>query len=314
MTQAAAHARTILTVMPDYGSGPFLWINRTGDDTNGIGPNCCSHGFACSSHPMSQALLRDFSEWVVEFEGASDVDDDSLERLDLDWAGFHARGLVLAQRLKLEVGPAFRVIYSKPIEDGTWRRDQRREILDDGTVLALPSTAVSDRMPFHHIVRAIVSGGQAGADRAALDWAREHRYRIGGWCPKGRRAEDGVIDAAYPLKETESRGYIQRTRLNVTHSDGTLIVNIGELTGGSLVTRQCAERCGCPVLVAQTDAGITADLVSQVIEWVRAHPITTLNVAGPRESKRPGIYRLTWELLDAVENASQEEWRLQPRD
>lgn len=163
-----------------------------------------------------------------------------------------------------------------------------------------PLDRKNDQVPIHHIVGTIVSGGQAGADRAALDWVMKSGHRHGGWCPKGRSAEDGVIDAKYLLKETESAGYRQRTRFNVTDSDGTLIVNLGQRDGGSRATRQVAEKLGRPVLVAQMDFGLAEDLVLQVIEWVRAHHIITLNVAGPRESKRPGIYRLTWDLLEAV--------------
>jgi Circularly permutated YpsA SLOG family len=83
----------------------------------------------------------------------------------------------------------------------------------------------------------IVSGGQTGADRAGLDWAIKNGIQHGGWCPKGRRAEDGPIDAKYQLQETPSSNYPQRTEWNVRDSDGTMIFSIGEyLTGGSLKT------------------------------------------------------------------------------
>lgn len=135
----------------------------------------------------------------------------------------------------------------------------------------------------------IVSGGQAGVDRAALDWAIMRGLPHGGWCPKGRTAEDGVIDSRYALKETESAGYRQRTRQNVVDSDGTLILNIGELSDGTLATQRFAERFGKPCLVVQLESGVEG--IRQAREWLRAHRIATLNVAGPRESKRPGIYR-----------------------
>lgn len=135
----------------------------------------------------------------------------------------------------------------------------------------------------------IVSGGQAGVDRAALDWAIMRGLPHGGWCPKGRTAEDGVIDSRYALKETESAGYRQRTRQNVIDSDGTLILNIGELSDGTLATQRFAERFGKPCLVVQLESGIEG--IRQACEWLRVHRIATLNVAGPRESKRPGIYR-----------------------
>ncbi len=300
---------TILTIMPDFGSGPFLWINRSGDDTQGVGPNCCSFKSACDIHPMSEALLGDFSAWVLEFERADRMPGDAWDKLALDWTRFHARGMELAVRLKTEVGAAFRVIYEKPVEDPGRRSDERREILDDGRIVTLASRAILCRAPFGRLVDTIVSGGQAGADRAALDWALEHNYRQGGWCPKGRKAEDGVIDTRYQLRETDSEGYRQRTKLNVRDSDGTLIVNIGELNGGSLATLNFCHSMDKPVLVAALDAGITPLVVRQVVDWVREQPIRTLNIAGPRESKCPGIYRLTHELLDSVASTSREEFR-----
>jgi hypothetical protein len=96
-------------------------------------------------------------------------------------------------------------------------------------------------------------------------------------------------------------GYRQRTRRNVEDSDATLIVNLGELDGGTLATRVFAENAGKPCLVVQGDSGITDEMVETVINWLDLHKVKTLNVAGPRESKRPGIYRSIIELLTAVE-------------
>ncbi|HUW38608.1 MAG TPA: putative molybdenum carrier protein [Rhodocyclaceae bacterium] len=142
----------------------------------------------------------------------------------------------------------------------------------------------------------IISGGQAGVDRAALDWALEHGLPHGGWCPKGRIAEDGPLDSRYALQETESAGYRQRTRQNVIDSDGTLILNCGELTEGSLTTLRFAERFEKPCLVVQLDEDIPAG-ARRAIEWIRTNGIAVLNVAGPRESKSPGIYRLALAFL-----------------
>lgn len=258
---------------------------------------------------MSDTLLGDFSAWVLEFERADRMPGETWDKLALDWDRFHKMGLELAGRLKTEVGDRFRVVYEKPYEDPGRRCEERCEILDDGRIVPLPSRAILNRMPFGHLVDTIVSGGQAGADRAALDWALEHNYRHRGWCPRGRKAEDGVIDRRYELRETESDGYRQRTKLNIRDSDGTLIVNIGELDGGSLATLNFCQSMEKPVLVAPLDDGVTPVVVRQVIGWVREEPISTLNIAGPRESKRPGIYRLTRELLDAVASTSREEFR-----
>ena len=101
--------------------------------------------------------------------------------------------------------------------------------------------------------------------------------------------------------ELADGGYRQRTRRNVKDSDGTLIVNVGELDGGSLATQVFAQQLGKPYLVVQLDRGVTVDVAFSILGWLREHRVKTLNVAGPRESKRPGIHRLTLELLDAVD-------------
>src|SRR4030095_6805682 len=95
----------------------------------------------------------------------------------------------------------------------------------------------------------IVSGGQTGADRAALDWAIEHGVPHRGWCPQGRRAEDGRIGPQYNLKETPESQYVQRTEWNVRDSDGTLLVTLdNRLSGGTKQTLQFARRYRKPCL------------------------------------------------------------------
>lgn len=146
----------------------------------------------------------------------------------------------------------------------------------------------------------IVSGGQTGADRAALDWATEHDVEHGGWCPAGRRAEDGPLDAKYQLAETESKGYRARTVRNVRDSDATLILNLGELEGGSLETLRIAEARCKPVRVVQVDAPPTGAELNELREWLRVNAVDRLNVAGPRESKRPGVYQAARSLLQSL--------------
>lgn len=124
-------------------------------------------------------------------------------------------------------------------------------------------------------------------DRAALDAALEAGLPCGGWCPKGRKAEDGSIAARYPLTETPSADYGQRTEWNVRDSDGTLVLNVGALAGGTAQTVDIARRLRKPCLVV--------DLAhppepSEALAWLDAHRIRVLNVAGPRESKSPGAY------------------------
>ena len=145
----------------------------------------------------------------------------------------------------------------------------------------------------------IVSGGQTGVDRAALDFALERGYRCGGWCPAGRKAEDGVLAEKYPLRQTASDGYRQRTKLNIFDTDGTLILNTGELTGGTLATKTMAERYGKPVLVVQLDQADDAS-TDDVRHWLQRNLINVLNIAGPREGKRPGIYKQSLDFLDQL--------------
>lgn len=171
------------------------------------------------------------------------------------------------------------------------------------TTALMPARTGFHRNDLSRRIRSIVSGGQTGADRAALDWALANGVDHGGWCPKGRKAEDGVLDERYRLHETASEGYLERTRRNVLHSDGTLLINFGELDGGSLETVKFAERYRKPLLVVRVDSGIQAAAVEQVLEWLCREPIKILNVAGPRESKRPGIYQRTRELLDRMASA-----------
>ncbi len=148
------------------------------------------------------------------------------------------------------------------------------------------------------LVSRIVSGGQTGADRVALDWAIRNNVPHSGWCPRGRKAEDGTLDAKYLLQETESGGYLERTRQNVIDSDGTLIVNLGKLDGGTLATAKLARKLRKPHIVVQLDSGPGDEEVKQLMDWLKRESISTLNIAGPRESKRPGIYALTNDLLD----------------
>lgn len=289
----------VLTVMVDYGNAPFLWL--VSDPTQrGIGPNWVDGSGWGASYPMSYGLWRKFADWAIEFDRTSFFSDD-FNADDWDWPAFHERGLQLSRLLKEEVGGAYRVIYDKPVEDPNQEINERTEILADGSYLPHPpycSPVPASALP---ICNHIISGGQTGADRGALDFAMRHRYTHGGWVPHGRLAEDGVIPVKYQLTELTEGGYRQRTRRNVEDSDATLIINLGELDGGTLATRVFAEKSGKPCLVVQVDEGLSETMVETVINWLDLHKVNILNVAGPRESKRPGIYRSTIELLTAVE-------------
>jgi hypothetical protein len=131
----------------------------------------------------------------------------------------------------------------------------------------------------------IISGGQTGVDRGALDAAMALGIPHGGWCPKGRRAEDGVIPPSYQLSETESAEYAVRTERNVLESDATLILCRGIPSGGTALTLWLAQRHGKPYLIIDLDRSSPAN----ARRWLTTVRPATLNVAGPRESTAPGI-------------------------
>ena len=147
------------------------------------------------------------------------------------------------------------------------------------------------------LVKKIITGGQTGVDRAALDAAVEFGLKIGGWCPRGRKAEDGVISSRYPLQETPSDRPSQRTEWNVRDSDGTLVLTLKKPTGGTAFTIRAAHRLNKPCLTLNLADHPTPDTVSS---WVQETPIRVLNVAGPRESSSPGIYAQAFRFLRGV--------------
>ena len=149
------------------------------------------------------------------------------------------------------------------------------------------------------MIERIVSGGQTGADRAALDWAIAHGVSHGGWCPDGRKAEDGVIPAGYRVEELPGAGYRQRTKANVRDSDATLIISLAdELSGGSLATAKFADELRKPWLHLSSNI----DWKVRLDEWVTQHSIRVLNVAGPRASKEPAVGEFVCVVLDQLNN------------
>jgi hypothetical protein len=146
----------------------------------------------------------------------------------------------------------------------------------------------------------IISGGQTGVDRAALDFAIEHGIAHAGWCPRGRRAEDGVIAARYQLDETPSHRYDQRTRWNVRDTDATLLLTIrSELRGGTALTAQLAERHGKPWLhVARDDWAELSEAAQTIRDFLALHRVKRVNIAGPRASQEAGIEALVGEVLE----------------
>lgn len=133
-------------------------------------------------------------------------------------------------------------------------------------------------------LRKIISGGQTGVDRGALEAALAAGFPCGGWCPADRKAEDGRIPERYPVTPLPHTGYRARTRKNVEDSDGTVIFAPGELTGGTALTLQCCRRHGKPSLVIDAGDVPAQPAVEAVLRFVEAHRIAVLNVAGPRAS------------------------------
>ena len=147
----------------------------------------------------------------------------------------------------------------------------------------------------------IVSGGQTGVDRAALDFALAQNIPHGGWCPKGRRAEDGQISNRYQLQESDARDYAVRTEQNVIDSDATLILFRDKLTGGTRLTQYLASKHARPQMridLQQADSPQQLEIAkASISDWLCEHQIKVLNVAGPRESSNPGIHQQTIEFL-----------------
>ncbi len=146
----------------------------------------------------------------------------------------------------------------------------------------------------------IISGGQTGADRAALDAAIKLDVPHGGWVPKGRRAEDGIIPPTYLLKEMPTESYPRRTEKNVLEADGTLILTHGRLTGGSKLTLDYAvrhRRNHLHIDLIRTPAFKAVRIIS---DWITDKGIEVLNVAGSSAGKDPEIYSRTLQVLTGV--------------
>lgn len=140
------------------------------------------------------------------------------------------------------------------------------------------------------MIKLIVSGGQSGADRAGLDAAIACGIPHGGWCPQGRRAEDGPIPDRYQLRETPEREYMPRTRRNVVQSNGTVCFLLAGSSRGTQLTMNLAHQVNRPCLVLPLNSLTDEDAAQLLVDFVEQKMIETLNVAGSRESKAPGIH------------------------
>ena len=159
----------------------------------------------------------------------------------------------------------------------------------------------------------VISGGQSGVDRAALDAAMGAGITVGGWCPRGRKALDGVIPAKYPLQETRDKSYKTRTKWNVRDADATLILCRDEPTGGTALTIKQCEALDKPYYLYQLQGNNSTYVDGpenpyDLLYWFNSHQIRTLNVAGPREGRHCPIYTHAYgflkELFSLLQNGS----------
>ena len=150
------------------------------------------------------------------------------------------------------------------------------------------------------MLKKIISGGQTGADRAALDFAIKRKIPHGGWVPKGRIAEDGPLQKKYKLTEMPSDSYQDRTEQNVIDSDGTVIISHGKLSGGSAYTQMMAKKHNRLCLHIDLNERDILPAVLEILNWLNENGIEILNVAGPRASKDPKIYKLVKEILESL--------------
>ena len=146
----------------------------------------------------------------------------------------------------------------------------------------------------------IISGGQTGADQAALDVAIKLNILHGGWIPKGRLTEDGPLAEKYDLQEMQTDSYSKRTEQNVIDSDGTVIFSHGKLTGGSAFTGKMAEKHTRPLLHLNMDKMSVSYAARMLQSWIIDNGIRVLNVAGPRASGDPEIYGMVTKVLESV--------------
>ena len=153
-----------------------------------------------------------------------------------------------------------------------------------------------DLIDVHQITK-IVTGGQTGVDRGALDAALKIGFACGGWCPDGRKAEDGVIPTIYPLQPLPGAGYSGRTLRNVIDSDGTAILHFGLLTGGSHLTAACCRKADKPYLLVDCDRHSREQTAALVAGFADEHSVSVLNIAGPRESQAPRAYSFAFDVV-----------------
>jgi hypothetical protein len=150
------------------------------------------------------------------------------------------------------------------------------------------------------VIEKIISGGQTGADQGALDIALKLDIDHGGWIPRGRKTEAGPLPDKYRLQEMPTGEYHKRTEKNVASAEATVIFSHGPLTGGSLLTQQVAIRHGRPWLHVDLETLPAFEASRTINDWIKEYDIRVLNVAGPRASQDPHIYKATADILESA--------------
>jgi hypothetical protein len=148
----------------------------------------------------------------------------------------------------------------------------------------------------------IISGGQTGVDRAALDVALKHGIDCGGWCPAGRLDEFGRIPDRYPVKELEEGSFAERTLQNVKDSDGTIVIYFNELRGGTQYTVHCCKELQRPQKLINAANISSQEAAQSMVDFVSEHKIDILNLAGPRQSEWPEGYEYAFRALEIFLN------------
>ena len=147
------------------------------------------------------------------------------------------------------------------------------------------------------MIKKIISGGQTGVDRAALDIALEEGIDCGGSCPAGRFADDGPIPDKYPLQETSDKDHYVRTENNVRDSDGSLLIYRGRLHGGTAYAVEMAKQLGRPVMAVNMEK---PPAVSDVVAWIEKNRLQVLHIGGQRENSSPGIYSQAGDFIRTI--------------
>jgi hypothetical protein len=288
----------ILTVMVDYGSCPYLWLQDR--QSGSVGVNVASGVEPFESSYMNNDLAWHFAAWAREFSQTNFYSVSSDES-DWDWVDFNERGMELARRLKLYVGDYYRVVYDKPTEDPNFRLCERTEFLADGSFRVLPENRSQTKGPVRSRPH-LVSGASKGVERAALDFAKEFAFTHGGAIPEGRNAGDGPLHVRYQMTEIEDATSLDCFQFNVEDADATLILYLGQATQWQRDAQVEAFRRDKPCLAVPLDTGLSA--FENLTQWLQAHKVSSLYVTGPDESEQPGIHAKTLETLRRFHEAN----------